>query len=116
MLSFLRLTCFLLLRFYLFMVRAVSLHLLPEEDDFFESARAFLRNTAIECKLSGLTQWVRSLRADHLCYRVETIDRWFEIMLFLIPRYGFDLAITEIGGRPIAIVELFQPIEVADSL
>lgn len=56
---------------------------------------------------------VSDYEADHICYRVETIERYDEIGKLISP-YADLLAINEIGGRPISVYRLHEPIVYKD--
>lgn len=50
------------------------------------------------------------LQLDHLCYRVETVDRYHEAVQELGKR-GVRLTANKINGREISVFELEQPVE-----
>ncbi len=78
-----------------------------------------LENQAIEFvqqTLADLSQRnvdVSSFEMDHICYRVETQERYEECKIFLQTR-GTLLTEAPIGGRPIATYRLHQPIQHGD--
>jgi len=55
-------------------------------------------------------QEVTVLEMDHICYRCETIDVYIGIRDILQNQFGILLVEGMIGGRPISIIELHEPI------
>lgn len=56
---------------------------------------------------------VSQFELDHICYRVETLQRYQELVQQLSP-LGDLLTETMIGGRPISTFKLLTPIEYQD--
>ena len=72
---------------------------LPDPNSFLERLFAALRADGID---------VPTFALDHLCYRVETLERYAELKGKLLEE-GFLLGEHVIGGRPIATVRLHVP-------
>jgi len=72
----------------------------------FDSPNTFLSNIFLKLKQSGID--VKDYQLDHICFRVETWERYIELKK-VIANQGELLAETIIGGRPIATYLLNQP-------
>lgn len=74
--------------------------LLPEPFDFLDQLFIQLDDSAIE---------VSGFELDHICYRVETEDR-YQLFKRALKDFGSVISEQIISGRPILIFKLFQPI------
>ncbi|MCB0550239.1 MAG: VOC family protein [Phaeodactylibacter sp.] len=76
-------------------------HLLGDPTPFLDRLFAALEEEAID---------VSTCELDHLCYRVESIQRYQELKASL-SEMGELLSEKEIGGRPIAAFKLKDPLQ-----
>ena len=60
-------------------------------------------------QLEAIDVDVSAFELDHICYRVETMERYKELKTELQKRATL-LTESQIGGRPIASFKLYQPI------
>ncbi len=78
-----------------------------------ENATTFLEK--IEKKLQSIGIKISQFEIDHLCYRVETIERYNKLK-DEFSEYGVCLIESPIGGRNIATFKLHEPIEYNESI
>lgn len=78
--------------------------------DLIGDPEKFVDNINQGLKLARI-KWDELSMMDHLCYRVETDGRYYE-MLGELARRAFLLGESEINGRMIATFELHDPLEV----
>jgi len=76
------------------------------EKDFYDDAISFLEKLLSEASCDGLDL---KQSIDHLCYRVETGERYDELKRKL-SSFGACLVESMVGGRPIATYKLNRPI------
>ncbi|MEM6316124.1 MAG: VOC family protein [Bacteroidota bacterium] len=75
-------------------------NLLGSPTDFLDKIFQYLQRTRID---------VRQCELDHICYRVETLER-YEALKIELATLGEQLTESIIGGRPIASFKLNEPI------
>lgn len=61
---------------------------------------------------AGIDALARGYQMDHVCFRVETVMEYRSVLAALVPSLGEKLIESMIGGRPISIVRLLDPIKV----
>jgi DNA-binding Xre family transcriptional regulator/predicted metalloenzyme YecM len=86
------------------------LEYVPEymESELFTEARSFLDQLFYELDQAGLD--LRTNELDHLCYRVESLERYREMKHSLLGEGHRLLSENTINNRPIAAFELANPI------
>ena len=84
---------------------------MPAIDHLLGSPAPFLRRLFATLAADGLD--VAGCELDHLCYRVETPER-YAVLKAELAGLGELLSEKEIGGRPIATFELADPIRFGD--
>ena len=47
---------------------------------------------------------------DHVCYRVESVAEYHQVLASLVPAHGVTLVEGMIGGRPISTIRLSRPL------
>lgn len=80
-------------------------------NDLARQAEVFLSSTIEQLRPTGLklqSHW----KIDHLCYRVETLDRYHALQNFFTDHSRL-LAESMIGGRPISTFKIHIPISAA---
>jgi len=84
-----------------------------QSDNLRNQAVIFL-DKATAC-MDAVNLDIQNWSIDHLCYRVETFDRYEEVKL-LLSCIGTLLGESDVGGRPIATYKLFAPIRFAERI
>ncbi|MFC1685478.1 VOC family protein [Nanoarchaeota archaeon] len=75
--------------------------------DLISNLEGFLEKVLIALEKDGID--VSDSELDHICYRVETKER-YEIFKKELSKLGDILSENEIGGRPISTYKLKEPI------
>ena len=78
-----------------------------ECESYIGDVNSFLNK--VMTRLSQLSINVDSFEFDHICYRVKSENQYNETISALC-QYGYVLSENIIGGRPITIVYLHNPI------
>lgn len=75
-------------------------------DQFKADGEKFFRTLLSELDYRGIS--ISNLKADHLCFRVETIEQ-YDVYKRFLSKEGLLLTESVVNGRPIATFSLFVP-------
>jgi predicted metalloenzyme YecM len=92
-------------------VGASRSHELPTLEQLLGGCGAFIDQLSAALHERGLDALGRGYEMDHVCFRCETVAQYGALVGALVPGLGVLLVESMIGGRPIATVQLRQPIE-----
>ena len=81
--------------------------------DVIGDVPGFVEAVHAELESRGLDAAAQGWEMDHVCYRCESVAEYQEVLGALVPALGTQLVESMIGGRPIAIVALHEPIHVS---
>ena len=76
-------------------------------ESIFGDPAPFLDRVFLKLKVNTL--FIQGFELDHICYRVESVER-YELLKTELNQIGELLAESQIGGRPIATYRLHTPI------
>lgn len=86
-------------------------HEAPLLDHILGDVHGFISAVHVRLQILGFDALARGHEMDHVCYRVETKLQYQQTLAALVPSLGKTLVTSMIGGRPISVVMLHQPIE-----